>query len=43
MTDDEAALKLAELIENGPEAAEAQGMDRSTYGRILLALAREDA
>jgi hypothetical protein len=33
MRDHELVLWLAELIKAGPEAAEAQGVDRSTYER----------
>ena len=39
MRDHELVLGLAELIRAGPEAAEAQGADRSTYERGRTALA----
>jgi hypothetical protein len=35
-------LWLAELIKAGPEAAEAQGVDRSTYERLIFAVADEE-
>jgi hypothetical protein len=42
MRDHELVLWLAELIKADPEAAEAQGVDRSTFERLILAVADED-
>jgi hypothetical protein len=41
MTNEEIALQIVKFIESGFEAAEAQGVDKSTYGRLLLSLADE--
>jgi hypothetical protein len=42
MRDHELVLWLAELIKADPEAAEAQGVDRSTFERLILAVADEE-
>ena len=42
MRDHELVLWLAELIKAGPGAAEARGVDRSTYERLILAVADEE-
>jgi len=42
MRKDEIAFEIAEFIKAGPQAAEAQGVDKSTYDRLLLCLADEE-
>ena len=42
MRKDEIAFEIAEFIKAGPQAAEAQGVDKLTYDRLLLCLADEE-
>ena len=42
MRKDEIAFEIAEFVKAGPQAAEAQGVDKSTYDRLLLCLADEE-
>ena len=41
MTNEEIGLQIVKFIESGFEAVEAKGVDKSTYGRLLLSLADE--
>jgi len=43
MRKDEIAFEIAEFIKAGPQAAETQGLDKSTYDRLLLCLADEES